>query len=202
MSGALIIFAKQPVAGQAKTRLAPVLGDAGAAALAQRLLEHTVQQAAGAGFDHVELCTAPDTSHPAFTRLATTFGLTLATQGDGDLGQRMARALARMLDRHSRAVLIGTDAPALDPESLARAALCLHDHDAVFIPALDGGYALVGLRRPAPMLFQDVSWSTAEVMAQTRERARAAGLTWVELAPVADIDVPADLAHLPPDWQA
>lgn len=201
MSSALIIFAKKPVAGHAKTRLAPLLGDAGAAALAQRLLEHTARQAAGAGFDHLELCTAPDTRHPAFIRLATTFGMALAGQGDGDLGQRMSRALARTLDRHSRALLIGTDAPALGPESLARAASCLHGHDAVFIPALDGGYALVGLRRPAPLLFENVRWSTAEVMEQTRGRARAAGLTWVELAPVADIDVPADLVHLPPGWQ-
>ena len=79
---------------------------------------------------------------------------------------------------------------------LRSAALALDGHDAVFVPALDGGYALVGLSRPAPGLFAGMTWSTAQVMSETRERARAAGLRWAELPPVADIDVAADLVHL------
>ena len=67
--------------------------------------------------------------------------------------------------------------------------------------ALDGGYALVGLRRPAPTLFDGIAWSTPAVMAATRDRAAAAGLRWAELAPVADIDEPADLARLPASWR-
>ncbi|MGY2491806.1 TIGR04282 family arsenosugar biosynthesis glycosyltransferase [Cupriavidus sp. CP313] len=200
MTTALLIFAKAPVAGLAKTRLAPALGADGAAALAERLLEHCVAQAASAGFDHIELCTAPDASHPAFRRLAERFGLTLGVQGHGDLGARMTRAMSRTLARHPRVLLIGTDAPMLGPARLSEAALALRQHDAVFVPALDGGYALVGLRRPAHALFEGMRWSTAEVMAQTRTRAKAAGLHWVELEPVMDIDEPADLAHLPAGW--
>lgn len=193
---ALIVFAKAPVAGLAKTRLIPALGAAGAAALAQRLLEHTVAAAAQAGCRHVELCATPDAGHAAFQRLAAQHALALTLQGDGDLGQRMDRALTRALQAHASAVLIGTDAPALDDARLAQAQAALQSHDAVFVPALDGGYALVGLRRPAPALFAGVAWSTPQVMAQTRERARAAGLRWAELEPVFDVDEPADLAHL------
>jgi hypothetical protein len=130
-------------------------------------------------------------------RLAARHGLALTLQGDGDLGQRMARALGRALALHRHALLIGTDAPALDARRLAAAAAALATHDAVFVPALDGGYALVGLARPAPALFDGIAWSTAQVMRQTRERARALALRWAELEPVADIDEPADLVHWP-----
>jgi rSAM/selenodomain-associated transferase 1 len=206
----LIVFAKAPVAGLAKTRLIPALGAEGAAALAHRLLEHAVAAAASAGLGAVELCTTPTPDHPAFQQLAARYGLALTEQGGGDLGDRMNRALNRTLTRGlaagARALLIGTDAPALDAAMLRAAAQELDDHDAVFVPALDGGYALVGLNRPAPGLFAGMAWSTASVMAATRERARAAGLRWVELPPVADIDVADDLVHLrdmpgiPFDW--
>jgi rSAM/selenodomain-associated transferase 1 len=200
----LIVFAKAPVPGQAKTRLIPALGADGAAALAERLLDHAVAAclAACAQADGcaVELCTTPDTQHPAFQRLARTPGLALSTQGDGDLGARMDRALTRALNTAQAALLIGTDAPALDAARLQQAAQALEQHDAVFVPALDGGYALVGLRRPAPELFRRMTWSTPQVMADTRERARRAGLRWAELPAVADIDLPADLLHLPAGW--
>jgi uncharacterized protein len=197
---ALIVFAKAPAAGQAKTRLIPALGAAGAAALAERLLAHALDTAMSAGFEHVELCAAPDARHPALARWAGLPGLTLADQGDGDLGERMHRALVRALCRHSRALLIGSDVPALDGPCLAQAAAALAGHDAVFVPALDGGYALVGLCRPAPQLFTGVAWSSPQVMARTRALARQQGLRWAELPAVADIDEPADLAHLPAGW--
>ena len=210
MNTALIIFAKAPVAGQAKTRLMPALGAEGAARLAQQLLMHAVQQAAQVPWAALELCVSPDTSHPAFAQAqnrahekaqGTAPGrLTLSLQGDGDLGQRMHRALLRGLSRHAAVLLMGTDAPGLNATVLQEAAQALLTHDAVFVPALDGGYALVGLRRPAPELFEGMVWSTPEVMAHTRQRARQAGLQWAELPALADIDEPADLVHLPSDW--
>ncbi len=200
LHSALIVFAKAPVAGQVKTRLIPALGPAGAAALAARLLQHTVNKAMATGLAHVELCTAPDRSHAAFAALAAQHRLRLSEQGDGDLGVRMNRALNRQLDLQRRVLLIGTDAPALDVATLHLAAQALLDHDAVFVPAFDGGYALVGLSRPAPGLFEGMVWSTSQVMQATRERARQAKLSWVELPAVADIDEPADLVHLPADW--
>lgn len=210
MSTALIIFAKAPVAGQAKTRLIPALGAQGSARLAEQLLLHAVQQAAQGPWDALALCVSPDTTHPAFAKaqdiakvIAQATGpspLTLSVQGDGDLGQRMHRALVRGLSQHAAVLLMGTDAPGLNAKVLQQAARALQTHDAVFVPALDGGYALVGLRRPAPELFDAMVWSTPEVMAQTRTRARQAGLNWAELPALADIDEPADLVHLPSGW--
>ena len=204
MSTALIVFAKAPVAGQVKTRLMPVLGAEGAANLAEKLLLHALQQACELSVDHLELCVSPDASHPAFERAqsAAPGRLHLTLQGDGDLGQRMHRAITRGLTLHRQVLLMGTDAPGLTTVLLKMAQQALTHHDAVFVPAFDGGYALVGLTRPTPALFLDMTWSTSQVMAQTRERARQAGLQWTELAPVADIDVPDDLIHLPTSFLA
>lgn len=202
MSTAVVVFAKAPVPGLAKTRLAPALGPAGAAALAERMLRHTLAQATAAGIGPVELCAAPDAAHPTLRAAAAACGATLAEQGAGDLGLRMHRAFARHLARHDRALVIGTDAPALDAARLREAAQALRDHEVVFVPARDGGYALVGLRRADARWFAGMRWSHARVMEDTRERLRAAGIGWAELAPVADIDEPADLAHLPPGWIA
>jgi rSAM/selenodomain-associated transferase 1 len=226
VSTALIVFAKAPVAGWAKTRLIPALGAEGAARLARQLLAHTLAQACDAlgdgpdqGIDSLELCVTPDEGHPALDdalsacaahpaclRHAAHAGrsgrtaLSLTAQGSGDLGERMHRATARALRTHERVLLIGTDAPALDAKRLRQAAQSLRSHDAVFVPAHDGGYALVGLRCPAPELFAGVPWSTPSVMEITRSRARAAGLSLHELEAVHDVDVPEDLPYLPPAW--
>ena len=197
----VIVMAKAPVAGFAKTRLIPALGAQGAAALAECLLERAIGHARDARLGPVDLCCAPDMNHPALARHAAWPGMTMSAQGEGDLGARMARAFDRWLARAGCALMIGTDAPALDAAMLGRAAAALDDADAVFIPAFDGGYALIGLRRTAPTLFSGMAWSTARVMADTRERLTAAGLRHVELPAVADIDEPADLLHLPPDWR-
>jgi rSAM/selenodomain-associated transferase 1 len=209
MSTALVIFAKAPVAGLAKTRMIPALGAQGSARMAQQLLWHAVQQAAQVPWDALALCVSPDTTHPAFalaqdlvhkSTATLQSRLTLSLQGDGDLGQRMHRALVRGLSLHAAVLLMGTDSPGLNAAVLQQAAHALQTHDAVFVPAHDGGYALVGLRRSAPELFEGMVWSTASVMAETRVRAHRAGLRWCELAPVHDMDEPTDLHHLPPDW--
>lgn len=200
MSTSVIVFAKAPVAGFAKTRLAPALGVEAAALLAERMLCHALAQAVAAGIGPVELCVTPDASHPALRRAAADWGATLAGQGPGDLGERMHRALARHLAQPGRALLMGSDAPALDAARLRQAAAALADHDAVFVPALDGGYVLIGLRRPDRRCFDGMSWSHSRVMHDTRARLRAAGARWAELEPLADIDEPADLRQLPSGW--
>jgi rSAM/selenodomain-associated transferase 1 len=197
---ALIVFAKAPVAGYAKTRLGAVLGPEGAARLAERLLIETTACALEAGVGPVELCCAPDADHPAFAALARRNELTLTAQGAGDLGARMRRAFERVLRVHARAILIGTDAPGLDARYLRAAALQLESHDAVLGPALDGGYTLIGLKRPAAALFEGIAWSTPQVLAQTRERLARLELAHAELDALADIDDPADLCHLPAGW--
>ncbi len=197
----IVVFAKAPVAGLAKTRLIAALGAQGAAKLAQQLLEHALDQTVQAHAGAVELCVTPDPHHPALLALSQQHRVALTAQGDGDLGDRMHRVFERVLQTHSAALLMGTDAPALDSAMLKKALAALATHDAVFVPALDGGYALVGLRRPCAALFHHMVWSTATVMQETRRRATQAHVHWHELPPVNDIDEPADLVHVPPAWR-
>ena len=193
---AIVVMAKAPVPGYAKTRLIPALGAQRAAELAQWLLNRTMTAALAARLGQVELCTAPDTSHPAFTAWADKPGVLLAAQSEGDLGVRMTHAFERSLRSASAVLLMGTDAPQLDVKVLLAAADALKTVHAVFVPAFDGGYALVGLRQAAPQLFADMPWSTSEVMQITRERLQACGLRYFELQALHDIDEPADLTHL------
>jgi rSAM/selenodomain-associated transferase 1 len=197
---ALIVFAKAPLPGFAKTRLATVLGPVHAARLAARLLEHAVDEAIAADIGPVELCCTPDTAHPAFARLAARHPIALATQDSGDLGARMRNAVERVQRRHAKVVLIGTDAPALDADYLRGAARALADHDVVLGPAADGGYTLVGLACAPGRLFDGMAWSTDRVLAQTRQRIAELGLRHRELQMLSDVDEPIDLAQVPEQW--
>lgn len=196
----VIVFAKAPVPGYAKTRLARVLGDEAAARLAARMLTETLASAVAAGVGPVELCCAPDDAHPAFRQAACDHGVRLALQGEGDLGTRMHRALARNLAHRRSAVLIGTDAPGLGPATLREAARLLDSQPAVFAPAVDGGYVLAGLSQLMPDVFDGISWSTDQVMAQTRARLKQRGLRCAELETFADVDEYGDLEHVPKEW--
>ena len=197
----IAVLAKAPLAGLAKTRLAPALGLDGAAALAEKMLQHAVAQAVAAALGPVTVWATPDPGHPAFQRLRATHGLSLATQGEGDVGQRMAQVFDAA-ERQGRLplLLMGTDLPGITAAVLRQAAALLADHEVVIVPALDGGYGCIGLRQAAPSLFSGVTWSTSSVLAQTRQRIAALGWRVAELAAVADIDEPADLVHLPPGW--
>jgi hypothetical protein len=189
-------MAKAPVAGLAKTRLIPALGAQGAAALASRMLRHTLAEARAAWQGPVTLCGAPDPTHADFVAAAADGRITLEPQGEGDLGARMRRAFERALAAHPAAVLIGTDAPELDAAYLRGACAALSKNDAVLGPAHDGGYVLIGLRRVEPRLFEAMPWSTDRVLAFTRDRLREAGLRWAELPTLHDVDEPGDLVHL------
>lgn len=191
---AVAVMAKAPVPGLAKTRLAPLLGAAGAARAQRRFTLDTLHAALSAAPGPVTLWCAPDTGHRFFRALARHAGVDCRAQPAGDLGARMAHAV----DAHFAAradmplLLAGTDCPLLSPGQLQAAARALRSHDAVLIPAEDGGYVLLGLRRPIAAVFQAIDWSTPQVLAQTRERLRAAGARWHELPPLWDVDEPAD----------
>ena len=189
-------MAKAPLPGYAKTRLIPALGAPGAARLQRQLTLRTLATARAAGLGPVTLWCAPDVRQRFFRALRRRCGIELRAQPEADLGMRMADIFAAAGNRP--VLLIGTDCPVLTPEHLRQAALALQSADAVFITTEDGGYYLVGLRRPAPELFSGIAWSTPEVMARTRERLAALGLRWQEVARLWDIDSAADLAR----WQA
>jgi len=191
----IAIMAKAPIAGLAKTRLIPRLGPAGAASLQAWLLRRTVVTALATDLGPVSLWCTPEIEHPEFAHCTSLGALTLKLQPDGDLGQRMHAAIADS-PAPVGTLVIGTDCPLLSTELLRQAADVLHDHDAVLIPAEDGGYVLIGLRQPVWRVFEYVDWSSAQVMTQTRQRLAEAGLRWQELSPLWDIDHGADLDRL------
>jgi len=188
----VVIFAKAPVAGLAKTRLIPLLGAEGAARLAADMLEATVAHAIDAGHGQPLLCVTPDRDDPAWLGLVPA-GVAVCNQGPGDLGQRMSAAARRLIEAGERVVLIGTDCPALDGAALSAAAARLDTHDAVIIPAEDGGYVLLGLKRFHPSLFADLAWSTDQVAGETMARIAALGWSLFVGEPLRDVDEPGDL---------
>jgi glycosyltransferase A (GT-A) superfamily protein (DUF2064 family) len=158
----------------------------------------------GSEIDQAALWCAPDIGHPVFAACRDKFAIGLRAQGDGDLGSRMHAAFEA---ERSPLLLIGSDCPALTPDLLRLcAARLLGGDDAVFLPAEDGGYALIGLARPAATIFDGIVWGGPTVMEGTRLRLREAGLIWSEPAIVWDVDRPEDVERLTesgllPEWE-
>lgn len=193
----VIVFAKAPVPGTAKTRLVPLLGAEGAAALHARFVKRTLETARKGSFARIELHGTPDIEDPFFRFCAGHYGVALVAQTEGDLGARMLAAFERALGGCARALLIGCDCPALTARDLRRAEHALRDGaDAVFSPCEDGGYALIGLRRADARLFEDIAWGSATVMPEMRRRLAALGWRWRELETVWDVDRPEDYERL------
>ena len=190
---AVIVFARAPEPGRVKTRLVPLLGEHGAARLHAQLVEKTLRTAQAAGFASTYLYCASTLKSLFFEKMRKRFGVQLRSQGRGDLGERMYRALRR----HPGAVLIGSDCPALRPADLRAAARILREGaDAVLAPAEDGGYVLIGLRRVSRRLFDGIPWGGPMVMARTRTRLKALRWRWQELRTLWDVDRPEDVARL------
>ena len=191
------VFARAPVAGSVKTRLIPLLGTDGAAALHQCLVEHSLAIARESGLGRVELWCTPDTSGHFFESCAERFGASLHRQGAGDLGARMLSAIEDGIGRARRVLLIGSDCPSLSAADLRTSAHALCEgSDAVFCPAEDGGYMLIGLSHAMPAMFEAIPWGTDTVMEKTRERLRNLGWRWHELPPRWDVDRPEDYQRL------
>jgi uncharacterized protein len=181
----IIVFAKAPVPGAAKTRLIPALGEWGAARLHARLVRHAVRTALASGCGPVEM--HGSARHSFFRSLKIRFCL----QRGRDLGERMHHALSR----NPGAILIGSDCPALTVADLRRAARLLRGGtEVVLAPAEDGGYALIGARRVSAEMFRGISWGTSTVYQESAKRLE--GYRWRALRTVWDVDRPGDLARL------
>jgi len=177
----LILFARSPRLHEVKTRLTPQLTPG------QALLLHEAMLA----------------DQESFLRSLAAEGRTCAVrldhqQGDGDLGERMNRALRGAFAQGvARAAILGADAPTLPRDLVEESfALLSAGADAVMVPADDGGYVLVGASRPVPAIFENVPWGTPAVADTTRRRARESGLRLVETTPWFDVDVASDLVRL------
>jgi rSAM/selenodomain-associated transferase 1 len=189
---ALGIFAKEPLPGRVKTRLCPPLTPEQAARLYRESLMETVTAIADVPAEPV-LFYEGDANffRKCFPRLKR------VPQGAGDLGERMNRAFGYLFAEGCRAaVLIGTDSPDLPPPLITKAFVTLGQCDLTMIPALDGGYVLIGIRHHHPELFEDIPWSTAGVLPITRQRADELGLTCRLVGQWFDLDNASDLVRL------
>jgi uncharacterized protein len=196
MQTRILVFVKAAQAGAVKTRLARAIGSNAAAQLYRRLAEHCVRCALESAVGEVVLCATPTLDDEFLRQLATQHRLPMRLQSGDDLGARMAEAIAWSSAGGTPSLLIGSDCAALTKDYLRDAAKLLAQADAVLGPAEDGGYFLIGLRRAQPSVFEGVEWSSAQVLARTRAKLAAAGLAWHELAPIWDVDEPADLERL------
>ncbi len=188
---ALIIFARKPVAGKVKTRLAAAVGEETALRIYIRLLTHTREVAMGAGCDvHVFLTEPPaDLFWQDFT---------LDLQAEGDLGLKMHDAFVQLFAAgYQHVIIIGSDCPDLQASHVQQAFGALAAHDAVIGPAADGGFYLLGMRQMHSNLFRNKSWSTEKVFAETIADLRDAGLSYAVLPQLRDVD---EVADLPEGW--
>ena len=205
----LILFSRAPVPGATKTRLVAGVGAEAAAAFHVACLQDLLEACAAAAQDLRprpvlrHLFIAPPHDLTAF-RAAGLTGLeefAVHPQQGAHLGRRMAAAFARVLGGSAasddeRALLFGSDLPLLTAAYLRRAAAALESAPVVLGPTLDGGYGLVGLRRPQPALFELPDWSHGGVLARTLDCADKLGLRCATLDALPDVDTVADLARV------
>ncbi|RIV85105.1 TIGR04282 family arsenosugar biosynthesis glycosyltransferase [Aurantiacibacter zhengii] len=183
----IALFAKYPRAGEAKTRLSPLLGDEGAALVHRQLVERTLATMRQSGLPFA----VHYTGAPA-AEFRTWLGddVPLVEQGDGDLGARLARVEAP-------AILLGADIPGLSAKHLRAAAQALEDVPVVIGPASDGGYYLLGFTQPVPALLNDMPWGTDAVLGETQRRLDGFGIAYRLLEELGDCDRPEDLERWP-----
>jgi uncharacterized protein len=196
-SAAVIVFARAPRAGTVKTRLIPALGAAGAALLYEGLLVRTLQQVAALSEVTRLIFVDERTALEDLGERVTFPAWQLRVQQGATLGARMAHALATTLQHHARVILLGSDLVDVETADLTQALDTLAAGTEVVLgPAADGGYWLIGLARPQPLLFTaEIPWGSARVYADTVAKIGAAGLSWSALRARHDIDCAADLAQ-------
>jgi len=197
----LILFARYPVPGQAKTRLIPALGPEGAARLHRRLAEHAAGVARAAGANRgagVTVCFTGAARREFRSWLGSDFAY--VAQPAGDLGVRLRQACASAFrGRAQRVVVFGADVPELSADLLHQALAGLREHDVVLGPAADGGYYLIGMKCDRPELFAGIDWGTGRVCDQTRAVIGRRGLSVTELPTLSDVDLPEDVSALRSD---
>jgi len=196
-SSCIALFVKPPVPGRVKTRLARAIGNDAACTLYSALVDRVLANIAASGVPLVIFHDGDDTDHlPVAWQEAA---ISCIPQQGVDLGQRMAHAFSRLFsDGIEQAVLIGSDIPGLDAAYLHNAFKLLAGYDLVIGPAIDGGYCLIGFHSATftPALFQQIPWSTGQVLELTLSAAEAARLSVGLLPPLRDIDTVDDLRAL------
>ena len=199
---ALVIFAKAPIPGEVNTRLCPPLTPDEAATLhgsfVLDMLERTKLAIATLQLSfHRFLACAPSSELVFFKIMEERQGVRLLDQVGENLGQRLHRTFVDLFAKgYKQVIIVGTDVPTLPLSVYQEAFAMLGRSDVVLGPALDGGYYLIGLTRPAENLFAGVPWSTDQVLAVTQQQAKALGLSVGLTTAWRDVDTIADLQSL------
>lgn len=189
----ILLYAKAPVEGMVNTRLIADIGVHAATKLQHDLIHHRLSTLTGAGLCDVRLMCAPDQYDEFFLQCKNQYPITLADQTGGDLGERMFDGVEAALKQYRYCIVIGTDAPALDEVRIQQAIEALHKNkQVVIVPAEDGGYVLIAMQQAHRFLFHKISWGSAEVMQQTRNKLNENNVSYQELAACWDIDRLAD----------
>lgn len=197
-NGTLLIHAKAPLPGLAKSRLIdPARGfdEEFVARLSDAFLRDTIDHASRVGAYELVLHFTPNDAREYFRELHP--AAVLEPQIDAPFGERLRHGFARCFARGvDRVVAIGMDTPHLEATTMRRGFERLDRHDVVLGPAEDGGYYLIGMRGERDEIFDGIDWSTDRVAEQTRRRARECGATLTELESMFDIDRPEDVVRL------
>jgi uncharacterized protein len=199
----LIVFLKEPRPGLVKTRLARDVGPRRAVLLYRAFVRDQLEWLSAFPCEGRRLCFAPAEGRRACIDLIPRGRkkcFRAIAQSPGDLGRRLRAAFrAAFRDGFQAVIAVGTDTPLLSPRILAKALDSLRRKDLVLGPSRDGGYYLIGLRRPAPRLFSGIPWSSADVLDRTLLRAREEGLQFALCSVLGDVDTSADLPILQRD---
>lgn len=186
----IIILAKAPLKEHSKTRLIGHLTDEERLNLYESLLKGTVKKLSGIEGVDTLICYWPFDSRDYFMQ----FGLEIFPQSDGDIGKRMFNALKKVFDMsYKKAVIVGVDIPDISSEIALNAFEMLDKKDIVFGPAFDGGYYMVGMKKPLREIFEDIEWSTKATLKQSIEKASEQGYSLDFTETLLDIDTPDDL---------
>jgi rSAM/selenodomain-associated transferase 1 len=201
---ALVLMAKAPIEGQVKTRLIGALTAEDAKQLYIAFLSDTFALMEAVMDDRDELslvlCYTPEGEEEAFEEVEREGSLMIAQRGDS-LGERLVNCFADVFALGFKSVIaVGGDSPTLPEEMIEEAFDSLEtENDVVVVPAEDEGYCLIGMRRLHTRIFEDIPWSTGDVMAVTEARAKEAGLSLIVGPAWYDVDTPEELERLKQD---
>ncbi|WP_435549182.1 TIGR04282 family arsenosugar biosynthesis glycosyltransferase [Desulfobacterium sp. N47] len=191
----LVLFAKEPVCGQVKTRLGKDTGMKAASSLYDLLLRHIIKNVAFLkdykDYD-VIIYKTPGSSKVYFEKIAD--GIIVKDQPEGDLGKKMYAAFNQgFANDYERICIAGTDCPGISHADILKAFKLLKTGKLVLGPSDDGGYYLIGLSGSYPQLFENIAWSTKDVLSSTLKIAGSLGITCNLLSLKTDIDEMADI---------
>lgn len=191
MDNALIIFIKNPIKGTVKTRLAATIGNDKALEIYKKLILHTLNIVQNLNGDKYIFF-----SESIDETIGQPLNFFKAIQNGNDLGEKMQNAFVYLFTKNYKNVgIIGTDCPGITLTLFEDAFTKLKSNNVVIGPALDGGYYFIGMNTLQIDLFNNIAWSTANVLNDTITKCNTTNLTYTLLTPLSDIDEEKDLIH-------